>query len=86
MAKDVWIIDDDRSIRWVLEKALAREGIEFKSFASADEALAQLPGGLPQMVISDIRMPGSTGLDLLQKLRTDHPGLPVIVMTAYSDL
>ncbi len=86
MAKDVWIIDDDRSIRWVLEKALAREGIEFKSFASADEALAELPGGLPQMVISDIRMPGSSGLDLLQKLRTDHPSLPVIVMTAYSDL
>ncbi len=86
MTKPVWIIDDDRSIRWVLEKALAREQIEFKSFPSADEALAELPGNLPQMVISDIRMPGSSGLDLLQKLRNDYPNLPVIIMTAYSDL
>jgi two-component system nitrogen regulation response regulator GlnG len=86
MAKPVWIIDDDRSIRWVLEKALAREQIEFKSFASADEALAELPNSLPQVVISDIRMPGSSGLDLLQKLRNDFPNLPVIIMTAYSDL
>ncbi|TAJ76429.1 MAG: nitrogen regulation protein NR(I) [Gallionellaceae bacterium] len=84
--KPVWIIDDDRSIRWVLEKALAREQIEFKSFPSADDALAELPGNLPQMVISDIRMPGSSGLDLLQKLRNDYPNLPVIIMTAYSDL
>ena len=86
MAKPVWIIDDDRSIRWVLEKALAREQIEFKSFPSADEALAELPGNLPQMVISDIRMPGSSGLDMLQRLRNDFPNLPVIIMTAYSDL
>jgi two-component system nitrogen regulation response regulator GlnG len=84
--KPVWIIDDDRSIRWVLEKALAREQIEFKSFPTADEALAELPGNMPQMVISDIRMPGSSGLDLLQKLRNDYPNLPVIIMTAYSDL
>ncbi len=86
MTKPVWIIDDDRSIRWVLEKALAREGIEYKSFVSADEALAELPGNLPQMVISDIRMPGSSGLEMLQKLRNDFPNLPVIIMTAYSDL
>lgn len=86
MTKPVWIIDDDRSIRWVLEKALAREGIEYKSFASADEALSELPGSLPQMVISDIRMPGSSGLELLQRMRNEHPDLPVIIMTAYSDL
>ena len=86
MNKPVWIIDDDRSIRWVLEKALAREEIEYKSFASADEALAELTVSLPQMVISDIRMPGSSGLDLLQTLRSKHPALPVIIMTAYSDL
>ncbi|MBU1214264.1 MAG: nitrogen regulation protein NR(I) [Gammaproteobacteria bacterium] len=86
MTKPVWIIDDDRSIRWVLEKALAREEIEYKSFASADEALAELPHSLPQMVISDIRMPGSSGLDLLQTLRNEYPALPVIIMTAYSDL
>jgi two-component system nitrogen regulation response regulator GlnG len=86
MSKPVWIIDDDRSIRWVLEKALAREEIEYKSFASADEALAELPNSQPQMVISDIRMPGSSGLDLLQTLRNEYPALPVIIMTAYSDL
>ena len=86
MTKPVWIIDDDRSIRWVLEKALTREQIDFKSFASADEALAELPKSLPQMVLSDIRMPGISGLDLLQRLRNDHPNLPVIIMTAYSDL
>lgn len=84
--KPVWIIDDDRSIRWVLEKALAREDIEFKSFASADEALQALTQGTPQIVISDIRMPGSSGLDLLQILRERYPNLPVIIMTAYSDL
>ena len=82
----VWIIDDDRSIRWVLEKALARADIEFRSFASADEAMQVLPHGAPQMVISDIRMPGSSGLELLQTLREQHPHLPVIIMTAYSDL
>ncbi|MDD5180484.1 MAG: nitrogen regulation protein NR(I) [Gallionellaceae bacterium] len=82
----VWIIDDDRSIRWVLEKALAREGIEFRSFASADEAQQALAQGAPQMVISDIRMPGSSGLEMLQVLRERYPSLPVIIMTAYSDL
>ena len=84
--KPVWIIDDDRSIRWVLEKALAREDIEFKSFASADEAMQALTQDTPQIVISDIRMPGSSGLELLQALRVRHPNLPVIIMTAYSDL
>lgn len=84
--KPVWIIDDDRSIRWVLEKALARSDIDFTSFASADEALAALQRGTPQVVISDIRMPGSSGLDFLQKIRARIPSLPVIIMTAYSDL
>ena len=84
--KPVWIIDDDRSIRWVLEKALARESIEYKSFASADEALQALAKETPQIVISDIRMPGSSGLELLKILREQYPLLPVIIMTAYSDL
>ena len=84
--KSVWIIDDDRSIRWVLEKALARENIEFKSFATADEALFALDGSLPQVVVSDIRMPGSSGLDFLQALHQRHPLIPAIIMTAYSDL
>ena len=82
----VWSIDDDRSIRWVLEKALGRENIPFKSFVSADDALDELDHSLPQIVMSDIRMPGNSGLDLLQILRTDYPNLPVIIMTAYSDL
>ncbi|MDD5384625.1 MAG: nitrogen regulation protein NR(I) [Gallionella sp.] len=82
----VWIIDDDRSIRWVLEKALTREGIEFKSFATADDALRALDDSLPQVVVSDIRMPGSSGLDFLQTLHQRHPLIPAIIMTAYSDL
>ena len=84
--KSVWIIDDYRSIRWVLEKALARENIEFKSFATADDALRALNNDLPQVVVSDIRMPGSSGLDFLQVLHQRHPLVPVIIMTAYSDL
>ncbi|MDK9704229.1 MAG: nitrogen regulation protein NR(I) [Sulfuritalea sp.] len=83
----VWIIDDDRSIRWVLEKALGRETISVKSFGSADEALtAMADGERPEVLISDIRMPGSSGLDLLRQIKTQYPGLPVIIMTAYSDL
>jgi len=86
MNTPVWIIDDDRSIRWVLEKALARENIDFKSFSSADEAAQALAFGAPRVVISDIRMPGSSGLALLESLREKSPHLPVIIMTAYSDL
>ncbi|MBI2294708.1 MAG: sigma 54-interacting transcriptional regulator, partial [Betaproteobacteria bacterium] len=84
--KPVWIIDDDRSIRWVFEKALARENIAFKTFSSAQEALAALNTETPQVVVSDIRMPGESGLELLQKARALHATLPVIIMTAYSDL
>src|SRR3954465_10851035 len=84
--KPVWIIDDDRSIRWVFEKALSREDVLFKTFASAREAMQALDSSTPQVVVSDIRMPGSSGLELLQKMKEKHPALPVIVMTAYSDL
>lgn len=84
--KSVWIIDDDRSIRWVLEKSLTRENIEFRSFAAADEALRALDGNLPQVVITDIRMPGRSGLDFLQTLHQRYSDIPVIIMTAYSDL
>jgi two-component system nitrogen regulation response regulator GlnG len=84
--KPVWIIDDDRSIRWVLEKSLARADIEFTSFSSADDALRALSHDLPQAVVSDIRMPGRSGLDFLQTLHQRHPLIPVIIMTAYSDL
>ena len=84
--KPVWIVDDDRSIRWVIEKALSREGIAFSSFSTAQEALAALSGGAPEVLVSDIRMPGQSGLELLQAVKTRHPAVPVIVMTAYSDL
>jgi len=84
--KPVWIVDDDRSIRWVIEKALSREGIAFSSFSTAQEALEALSGGAPEVLVSDIRMPGLSGLELLQAVKTRHPAVPVIVMTAYSDL
>jgi two-component system nitrogen regulation response regulator GlnG len=85
--KPVWVIDDDRSIRWVFEKALAREGIPFKTFAQADEAMEALAAaGAPQVLVSDIRMPGTSGLELLQSVKQRFPNLPVIIMTAYSDL
>ena len=84
--KPVWIVDDDRSIRWVLEKALGRENIPFISYASAQEALAALDDGEPQVLVSDIRMPGKSGLELLQTVKQRFPTVPVIVMTAYSDL
>jgi len=82
----VWIIDDDRSIRWVFEKALAREGILHRTFGGAQEALDRLPLETPQVVVSDIRMPGTTGLELMQQLKTRLPSTPIIIMTAYSDL
>src|SRR5882672_7750124 len=85
--RPVWVIDDDRSIRWVFEKALAREGIPFKTFAQANEAMDALESsGAPQVLVSDIRMPGASGLDLLQNVKQRFPDLPVIIMTAYSDL
>jgi two-component system nitrogen regulation response regulator GlnG len=84
--KPVWIVDDDRSIRWVIEKALSREGIAFNSFSSAQDALDALAASAPEVLVSDIRMPGRSGLELLQAVKSRHPAVPVIVMTAYSDL
>src|SRR5258708_16739252 len=87
MMRPVWVIDDDRSIRWVFENALAGEGRPFKTFAEATEAMEALDAaGAPQVLVSDIRMPGTSGLELLQNLKQRFPNLPVIVMTAYSDL
>src|SRR6266581_793156 len=86
LVKPVWILDDDRSIRWVLEKALAREGIAYKTFSSAYEVLQALQHNQPQVLVSDIRMPGESGLVLLNKIKERFPQVPVIIMTAYSDL
>jgi two-component system nitrogen regulation response regulator GlnG len=82
----VWVIDDDRSIRWVLERALNKADIEVTSFDSASAALSALESDTPDAVVTDIRMPGMDGLDLLDRLHRDHPELPVIIMTAHSDL
>lgn len=85
--KSIWICDDDHSIRFVLEKALSREGLPVRSFSNGRDLLAALDeGDSPQVLVSDIRMPGGSGLDLLAKVKEKMPGLPVIIMTAYSDL
>jgi len=86
MNNPVWIIDDDKSIRWVFEKALTREGISHKAFGTAQEALDFLGEERPQVVVSDIRMPGLSGLEFMQQLKERLPSTPVIIMTAYSDL
>ncbi len=92
--KPIWIVDDDQSIRFVLEKALLREDLPTRSFTNPREVLAALDAANdeelenqgPQVLVSDIRMPGGSGLDLLDKIKERHPGLPVIIMTAFSDL
>jgi two-component system nitrogen regulation response regulator GlnG len=84
--RPIWIVDDDRSIRWVLEKALARENIPCKAFGIAQEVLAELEHDSPQVLVSDIRMPGMNGIELLRAVKRKHPALPVIIMTAFSDL
>ena len=84
--KPIWIVDDDESIRWVLEKALARENLASRSFSNARDAMEALKTSTPQVLVSDIRMPGDSGLALLQEVKARHPGLPVIIMTAFSDL
>ena len=87
--KPIWIVDDDQSIRFVLEKALLREDLPTRSFTNARDVLNALSSEEekgPQVLVSDIRMPGGSGLDLLDKVKVRFPGLPVIIMTAYSDL
>ncbi len=88
--KPIWIVDDDQSIRWVLEKTLARESLPCLTFSNAHDALVALETESPQVLVSDIRMPGGNtangGLELLQFAKGKYPGLPVIIMTAFSDL
>ncbi|GAB2906996.1 nitrogen regulation protein NR(I) [Paralcaligenes sp. KSB-10] len=84
--KPVWIVDDDQSIRWVLEKALARASIDAQSFTSAAAVLEALKDATPAVLVTDVRMPGQDGLSLLQAIKQRHPGLAVIVMTAFTDL
>ncbi|WP_066960286.1 nitrogen regulation protein NR(I) [Microbulbifer sp. Q7] len=86
MNNRVWIIDDDRSIRWVLERALSRAGIDTTCYENGDRALDDFYSESPDVVISDIRMPGSDGFKLLQRFQAERPSLPIIIMTAHSDL
>ncbi len=83
---NVWIIDDDRSIRWVLEKALGQENLDIQSFENGDGVLNRLQREMPDAIISDIRMPGIDGLELLEEVNNLYPEVPVIIMTAHSDL
>src|SRR3990172_7643276 len=83
----IWIVDDDKSIRWVLEKAFARESLNVTSFESADAMMVFLDNHpLPDVILSDVRMPGTDGISMLNTLKLRAPSVPVIIMTAYSDL
>ena len=84
--KPIWIIDDEASIRFTLKEALGREGIPVKLFPTADQAVQALSSSVPQVIVSDIRMPGQSGFDLLKHVNKLANSPPVIIMTAYSDL
>ncbi|MCZ6774792.1 MAG: response regulator, partial [Proteobacteria bacterium] len=83
---NVWVVDDDQSVRWVLEKALRQAGMDGRSFERAEHLLEALEHGEPDVLITDVRMPGMSGITLLERLRTSCPDLPIIVVTAHSDL
>ena len=84
--KTVWVVDDERSIRWVLEKALSKQGIDVTSFEDGESLLSRIKFTTPNAILSDIRMLGMDGLELLEKIKESHPDIPVIIMTAHSDL
>ncbi|MCL1078082.1 nitrogen regulation protein NR(I) [Parashewanella spongiae] len=86
MSEQVWILDDDNAIRWVIEKSLTSVNISNSSFVSAESLWHALVYSKPQIIISDIRMPGTDGLSLLERLQQNHPDIPVIIITAHSDL
>ena len=86
MDKNIWVVDDDESIRWVLEKGLADSGMDVQTFDSANKVIKKLETENPQLILTDIRMPGPSGIDLLDKVKELRPDIPVIIMTAHSDL
>ena len=81
-----WVVDDDQSVRWVLEKALRQAGIESRSFERAEHLLDAIDTAPPDVLVTDVRMPGMNGIALLERLSEAHPSLPIIVITAHSDL
>ena len=83
---DVWVVDDDQSVRWVLEKALRQADMEARSFERAEHLLDAISEGEPDVLITDVRMPGMSGIALLERLQAMHPDLPIIIITAHSDL
>jgi len=83
---DVWVVDDDQSVRWVLDKALRQAGMEVRSFERAEHVLEAMQAGTPDVLITDVRMPGMTGIALLERLHEQAPGLPIIVITAHTGL
>ena len=86
MDKSVWVVDDDESIRWVLEKGLSDGGMDVQTFDSANKVIKKLETENPHLILTDIRMPGPSGIDLLDKVKELRPDIPVIIMTAHSDL
>ena len=85
-SNEIYVIDDDRSIRWVLEKALTKAGMQVTSFSSANGVMEALERNQPEVIVSDVRMPGMDGFALMEKIKASYPELPVIIMTAHSDL
>ena len=86
LAKKIWILDDDKSIRWVLQKALEKNNFTVTSFSNSNEAINHFNHDMPDLIISDIKMPGESGLQFLEKVKTKFPNIPIIIMTAFSDL
>ena len=86
MDKNVWVVDDDESIRWVLEKGLSDGGMDVQTFDSANKVIKKLETENPHLILTDIKMPGPSGIDLLDKVKELRPDIPVIIMTAHSDL
>ena len=86
MTSEIWIAEDDRSLRWVMEKAIRREDMQVRSFENGEDLLEALEQDRPEIIISDIRMPGMDGLELLQRIHADYSDMPIIITTAHSDL
>jgi two-component system nitrogen regulation response regulator GlnG len=81
MTSEIWIAEDDRSLRWVMEKAIRREEMQVRSFENGEDLLEALNDSKPEIIISDIRMPGMDGLELLQRIHAEHQNLPIIITT-----
>ena len=84
--RHIWVVDDDESIRWVLERGLSEKGMDVKTFDSANKVIKKLETENPQLILTDIKMPGKSGIDLLDEVKELRPEIPIIVMTAHSDL